>query len=103
MVVAHPDDEAIGAGGQLHRFKNLTLVIVSDGAPRAGRDMRRTDHASIEDYARTRRTELMNALQASNLSDDALILPCRSSTGSPRQNFCARALRVFTCSASPEE
>jgi LmbE family N-acetylglucosaminyl deacetylase len=72
--VAHPDDETIGAGGQLHRFRDLTLLVASDGAPRDGRDMRRTGHASLEDYARTRRTELMRALQALDLRDDAPIL-----------------------------
>ncbi|MDB5544805.1 MAG: LmbE family protein [Hyphomicrobiales bacterium] len=74
VVVAHPDDEAIGAGGQLHRFKYLTLVVASNGAPRDGRDMRRTGHASIEDYARTRRAELMHALQELDIRDDALSL-----------------------------
>jgi LmbE family N-acetylglucosaminyl deacetylase len=74
LVVAHPDDETIGAGGQLHRFRNLTLIVASDGAPRDGRDMRRTGHASLEDYARTRRTELMRALQPLDLRNDALIL-----------------------------
>jgi LmbE family N-acetylglucosaminyl deacetylase len=72
LVVAHPDDEAIGAGGQLHRFNDLVLVIASNGAPRDGRDVARTGHASIEDYASTRRTELMRALQALNLPDEAL-------------------------------
>jgi LmbE family N-acetylglucosaminyl deacetylase len=73
MVVAHPDDEAIGAGGQLHRFENLTLIFGADGAPRDGRDMRRTGHASIEAYATTRRTELTAALKALQLSDHAVI------------------------------
>ena len=48
MVLAHPDDEAIGAGGQLHRFKISRSIVASDGAPRDGRDMRRTGHATIE-------------------------------------------------------
>jgi LmbE family N-acetylglucosaminyl deacetylase len=72
MVVAHPDDESIGAGGQLHRFEHLTLVIGSDGAPRDGRDMRRTGHASIDAYAQTRRSELKLALRALELPDDAV-------------------------------
>lgn len=63
VVVAHPDDEAIGVGGQLHRFDKLTLIVGSDGAPRDGRDLERTGHANVEAYARTRRAELAQALQ----------------------------------------
>jgi LmbE family N-acetylglucosaminyl deacetylase len=73
MVVAHPDDEAIGAGGQMHRFENLTLVVGTDGAPPDGRDLARTGHASVDAYAKTRRAELTQALEALQLSDHSVI------------------------------
>src|SRR4051794_6520841 len=46
IVVAHPDDETIGAGGSMHPFPDLLLIMVTDGAPgawttRRGRDLRR--------------------------------------------------------------
>jgi LmbE family N-acetylglucosaminyl deacetylase len=50
IVVAHPDDETIGLGAQLARFRDLLLVHVTDGAPRSRRD--------AADYAATRRREL---------------------------------------------
>ncbi len=37
IVAAHQDDETIGAGGCLPRFGEVTLVHVTDGAPRDGR------------------------------------------------------------------
>ena len=37
IVVAHPDDETIGMGAQLCRFRDALLVQVTDGAPRDGR------------------------------------------------------------------
>lgn len=73
LAVAHPDDESIGAGGQLHRFENLTLIVGTDGAPIDGRDARRTGHETIQAYARTRDAELRQALSALKLPDHGLI------------------------------
>jgi hypothetical protein len=38
IVVAHPDDETIGMGAQLCRFRDALLLQVTDGAPRDGHD-----------------------------------------------------------------
>ena len=54
LIVAHPDDETISAGGILSCIGQL--VHVTDGAPRAFGDRRR-------EYARQRREELLAALK----------------------------------------
>jgi len=54
IVAAHPDDETIGAGAQLAEMREVTLIHVTDGAPRSRPDWR--------EYARTRRAELLSAL-----------------------------------------
>lgn len=64
VVVAHPDDETIGAGAQLARIRRLTLVHVTDGAPRNGRDAARAGFVDSRAYARARDAELDAALAA---------------------------------------
>ncbi len=65
VVVAHPDDETIGAGGQLSRFAHATLIHVTDGAPRRHPDRAR--------YAMLRRRELETAMAMVGIPAQACI------------------------------
>jgi LmbE family N-acetylglucosaminyl deacetylase len=69
IVVAHPDDETIGMGAQLCRFKDALLLHVTDGAPRDGRDAAAHGFATIAEYAFARRIELRAALEAGGVGD----------------------------------
>lgn len=62
LVVAHPDDETLGLGGHLARFPALTIVHLTDGAPRDPRFAHARGFESREAYAAARRDELERAL-----------------------------------------
>jgi LmbE family N-acetylglucosaminyl deacetylase len=62
IVVAHPDDETVGIGGHLSRLHGISLVHVTDGAPRDLRDAAARGFATAEAYAQARRRELEAAL-----------------------------------------
>jgi LmbE family N-acetylglucosaminyl deacetylase len=51
LVLAHPDDEVLGLGGRLARFADLTLIHLTDGAPRDLADARRHGFADSRTYA----------------------------------------------------
>ncbi len=72
LVVAHPDDECLMAGGQLPRLKSLTIVHVTDGAP-LGADGAKHGFASRAHYAAARRRELETAVACAGISADALL------------------------------
>lgn len=62
IIVAHPDDEAIGAGAIIRALDDVTIVHVTDGAPGDDAYAQRKGFASREDYARARREEVVAAL-----------------------------------------
>lgn len=62
VIVAHPDDESIGVGGQLAKLHNPTVVHVTDGAPRDPAYARRMGFDHPADYAAARRREAQEAL-----------------------------------------
>ena len=67
LVVAHPDDETIGAGAAMPLLRDLLLVHVTDGAPRNGFDATAYGFASPGDYAAARQAELGAALQCAGV------------------------------------
>lgn len=64
VVVAHPDDETIGAGASLGLFRKLLLVHVTDGAPKNLSDAKAAGFSTAAEYAAARRGELAAALRA---------------------------------------
>jgi N-acetylglucosamine malate deacetylase 2 len=57
LLVAHPDDEVIGAGTRLPRLPWAEVAYVTDGAPLDMRDAGRLGFRSREAYARARARE----------------------------------------------
>lgn len=73
IVVAHPDDETIGVGGQLPRLEGITIVHVTDGAPRDLGDARAQGFDTAEAYAAARRRELEAAMALAGVPATALL------------------------------
>lgn len=62
IIVAHPDDEVIGAGSRLPALRNFTTVHVTDGAPRNLDDAHAAGFSNREAYTQARRAERAAAL-----------------------------------------
>lgn len=73
VVVAHPDDETIALGGQLPRLDGVTIIHVTDGAPRGGADAHAHGFDIPDAYAKARRRELEAAMEIAGVRHNALI------------------------------
>lgn len=69
VVVAHPDDEALGAGELLTRLTDAGIVIVTDGAPGDGTAARAAGFDGNDTYRRARAQETADALALIGRSD----------------------------------
>ncbi len=88
LVIAHPDDETLWAGATLPRLAQLTLVLLTDGAPRDMADAGRLGIATHADYAARRAAELDAALAALGVA------PKRIAYGLPDQEVTERIAEV---------
>ncbi|MFL6233298.1 MAG: PIG-L deacetylase family protein [Thermoanaerobaculia bacterium] len=73
VVVAHPDDEVVGAGALISRLADVWILHATDGAPRDPRFMARGFEGIREEYARARRRELEDALALVGIGPDRLL------------------------------
>jgi LmbE family N-acetylglucosaminyl deacetylase len=62
VVLAHPDDETVGAASLLPVLTLAAFVYLTDGAPRQLDDALHAGCANREEYATVRRGELLSAL-----------------------------------------
>jgi LmbE family N-acetylglucosaminyl deacetylase len=68
IIAAHPDDEIIGAGAQLPRWRKAHVIHVTDGAPHDTKDALAAGFKSRSAYAAARQVEAENALALAGIS-----------------------------------
>src|SRR5688572_7742178 len=72
-VVAHSDDETIGAGILLSRLPDARVLHLTNSAPRDERFIRDRFAGSREEYERTRREELAAAMELAGIGSERLL------------------------------
>lgn len=72
VVVAHPDDEVLGAGARLPRLRDALFVYVTDGAPVDGADAAKLG-LDVDGYRNLRRRERAAALASCGIKPEQVV------------------------------
>ncbi len=99
IVTAHPDDEVIGAGAQLPRWRGAGFLQVTDGSPSNPGDALAAGFKSREAYGAARRRELRAALALAGVSPQQL---CRVNFIDQETSFHLLELAEFMADALRE-
>ena len=96
MVVAHPDDEVIGAGARLPSMPNVTVVHVTDGAPRSMHDAHSAGYQTRHAYSQARRGEAEASLALAGIAPEQVLrFEIADQEASLRMTYLADGLARF--------
>src|SRR5437879_11290089 len=73
VIVAHPADEVVGAGCLISKLVDVTVLHVTDGAPRNMQDARAAGFDDRSEYARARKEECLAALAIANVPQERVV------------------------------
>ena len=73
VIVAHPADEVIGAGGLISKLNDVTVIHLTDGVPHSRRIAQDAGFERHGDYAQARRRECISALALANVPPDRIV------------------------------
>ena len=103
VIVAHPDDEVIGAGGLISKLGDVNIVHLTDGAPHDNRAALEAGFKRRGDYAQARRRECVSALAIANVPADRILELGVANSHAPR--FLAdltKRIKTFLQQSSPD-
>jgi N-acetylglucosamine malate deacetylase 2 len=73
IIVAHPADEVVGAGCLISKLVNVSVLHVTDGAPRNTSDASDAGFKEISDYAEARKRECLSALALVDVPQERVV------------------------------
>ncbi len=73
VIVAHPADEVVGAGCLISKLVDVTVLHVTDGAPRDMQDATAAGFKDRSEYAQARKQECLCALAIANVPEDRVV------------------------------
>ncbi len=73
VIVAHPADEVVGAGCLISKLVDVTVLHVTDGAPRDMHDATAAGFKERSEYAQARKKECLSALALANVPEDRVV------------------------------